>query len=227
MPVIVGKKPELELDYVLHRLRIGKEQFEKNKRISGSVLKAMEEAGSLVKPVLFYKQLSITEAAEKSITLEGGLRIESDFVAQKLADAKSVLVGIITIGKDLEERVKNIDDSEGLTYKYILDALAIIHIDSAGKDFFKSLEPVLKEKGLYMGTAMGPGETHGWAVAEQHKLFDALSDEVEGVSITKDNILIPAKSGSFAAGLFDRPVKSGSNCDYCSARERCTFRNTD
>jgi hypothetical protein len=64
-------------------------------------------------------------------------------------------------------------------------------------------------------------------VDEQAVIFKLLDAGRIGVSLTPSLVMRPIKSLSLIVGLGSGPlgVEGGSNCDFCTIRERCAYRH--
>lgn len=229
LPVFRGQKVILDLDYVLHRLNVTHAQFERNRRLAKALTRGVNEIGELAHPAFFYKEKQILDISPDRVQLEGSYVLESDLLSEKLSNAQTVLVGIVTIGRALEDWAKAAKIQNGLTYAFAFESLALVAIDMAGKDFLLKIEKNLKKKGLYLGVPLSPGESAGWTIRDQRTIFEMVEDEVEGVSITDTDLLLPKNSASFAIGVYDHPVREEgeTNCTYCSMRDRCMYRKKE
>jgi hypothetical protein len=229
LTVFFGKKVALDLDYVLHRLNMTQAQFQRNRRLAEALAKGLREIEELAHPTFFYKEKRILTISPGQVQLEGSYVLESNLLSDKLSDAQCAFVGIVTIGKELEVRTKAAKIRNGLTYAFAFESLALVAIDMTAKDFFLTIEEELKEKGLYLGVPLSPGESIGWPIKDQRTIFEMVKDEVKGLSITETNLLLPKNSASFVVGVYDHPVREEgeTNCSYCSMRERCMYRKRE
>jgi hypothetical protein len=212
--------------YALHRLNLTQAQLQRNRRLQEALSGGIEEIQGITTPSLFYKEKNILRIAPPLVALEGGFTVESDLVCEKLSEALSVLVGILTIGSGLEERAREVKKRDGLTHAYAFESLALVALDMAAKEFFTGIEEDLEKRGRYLGVPLSPGETLGWNLEDQRTIYAMLEDEVEEITITDSHLLLPKNSASFVVGIYDYPVRreGETNCTYCSMRDRCAYK---
>jgi hypothetical protein len=225
LPVYFGEKVFLDLDYVKHRLKTTGERLERNKRLAEALKYGIGVVSELAEPAFFYQRRKIVSVSTRSITLEGPVSFNCELLAEKFSNAGSVFAGIMTIGDKLEKRGRELKSEKGLIYSFAFDALALIAMDMAAKDFFTSMEQGLGSENLFLGAPMSPGESRGWAIEDQGTIFSMLEREVENVTINEASVLIPKNSASFIIGVYDHPTRAenDTNCIYCSMREKCMY----
>ncbi|HMD88208.1 MAG TPA: hypothetical protein VKF38_03510, partial [Anaerolineaceae bacterium] len=90
---------------------------------------------------------------------------------------------------------------------------------------FSKLEYAAIDQGLHASTSLSPGESE-WPISEQSVLFSLVDAQQIGVSLTKTMLMTPMKSLSMIMGTGPGALGSegGSHCDFCTIRDRCTYR---
>ena len=78
---------------------------------------------------------------------------------------------------------------------------------------------------LHASASLSPGESE-WSVAEQAVIFSLVDAREIGVTLTESLVMSPVKSLSLIMGIGPGPlgVEGASNCDFCTIRERCSYR---
>jgi len=226
LPVLKVNNPEVDIEYVKHRLKMGENLRSGNNNFDQIIRTCIKEAAPLANPVFYYRIVRIEKIGKDSVRLADGLCFNSSFLSRKPGEAKKVLVGVFTIEPELEERGRELREEKGLMHSFICDALGIIIMDLATKEFIANIEKKLSFDIFYPGLPFSPGDTPEWQVEDQRKIFEYLEDEINGIKINEAGVLIPKNSASFIIGIYDHPVrKEGeSNCTYCSMREKCLYR---
>jgi hypothetical protein len=229
LPVFNGKKIVLDLDYVLHRLRISEEQQSRNVRF----IEALRDGIGVVRQnafsSVFYRVYAYNRSVEGRVDLDGFALNVGEVVSGKLIDAQSVLIGIATIGSGVEDMAREAKSVHGLTHSFALEALGAIALDMGMEEYFTCYDEKLALTGLYTGVPLSPGETEGWILEDQLTIYNALQGELVDVSISEALMLIPKNSVSFLVGIYDHPVKGEHEfpCDYCSMRDNCLYRRVE
>jgi hypothetical protein len=78
---------------------------------------------------------------------------------------------------------------------------------------------------LHASASLSPGESE-WSVAEQAVIFSLVDAREIGVTLNESMVMSPVKSLSMMIGVGPGPlgVEGASNCDFCTIRERCSYR---
>lgn len=226
MPVYRGNAVTLDLEHVLHRLKITDMQTARNKKFVEALKDGLELVHLLALPQVVYREQGYTLVPPDEIILEGSTVLKSGMVSGKLSDALHVMTGIATIGRGLEKKAQEIKQENGLTASFALEALAAIALDSAVEEFFTGFEAEHSNGGRYSGILMSPGETAGWLVEDQRTIYEMHREELPDMTITDACLLIPKNSISFLVGVFDYEVKKPEegHCSYCSMRDKCIYK---
>jgi hypothetical protein len=159
------------------------------------------------------------------MTVDGTTLKVGEVVGKNLDNAHACCIGIATIGTGVESEARTIKE-RGLLYSFALEALGAIALDAAVEEYFHHMENTLSASGNYLGVPLSPGETIGWPLEGQRRIFKLLQEELQDVTITESCLLVPKNSVSFLVGLYDHQVKEegDSHCNYCSMREKCLYR---
>jgi hypothetical protein len=229
LPVFNGKRITLDLDYVLHRLRLGEEQRSRNVRFVEALSDGIGVVRQNAEPSVFYREHAYSQRVEGRVDIDGFALNVGEVVSGNLIDAQSVLIGIATIGSGVEEKAREAKGVQGLTHSFALETLGAIALDMGIEEYFTRYDEKLATSGLFTGVPLFPGETEGWVLEDQLTIYNALQDELVDVSINQALMLIPKNSVSFLVGIHDHPVKGENefHCDYCSMRDNCLYRRVE
>ena len=226
MPMYNCHRIDLEFTHVLHRLHIDDADSARNKPYMEALDQGIPLVAQKAQPCICYRTYSFSCISQGAMKMDGVTLEPGDVVAGKLADAHSCCIGIATIGADVEDAARAIKEKT-LLHSFALEALGAIALDAALEEYFRHMESVCAESGDFLGVPLSPGETAGWPVGDQGTIYELLSEELQGVTITDSCLLIPKNSVSFIVGIYDHKVKEegDSHCNYCSMREKCLYRN--
>ncbi|MGE5140709.1 MAG: vitamin B12 dependent-methionine synthase activation domain-containing protein, partial [Rudaea sp.] len=183
------------------------------------------EALSLVEPAAVVEFYSVVQVLHNRVGLGGGRSLKGQDVARILGPAQEIAVGVATIGSALEARVAELFAGEEPARGYMLDVLGSAAVNNLVQQVCGRLGALALERGLPIGFPISPGDP-GWPLVEQRTLFELLPTETIGVDLTESCLMIPKKSVSFAVGLGKdiAPADQGSQCEICSLRETCRYR---
>ena len=214
--------PELELAEIWRVETGGKEPRHVVRELVESLI---PEARSLVQPAAVVEFFPVVDVLHHRVTLAGGRSLKGKDVAQILGPAQEVALGIATIGSALETRAAELFAADEPARGYMLDVLGSAAVSNLVQQVCGRLAAAAKERGLPIGFPISPGDP-GWPLAEQRTLFELVSAASIGVELTDSCLMVPQKSISFAVAIGGDIALAGqgSQCDICSLRETCRYR---
>jgi len=127
-------------------------------------------------------------------------RIRSTQVAKMLRSTDKVIVFMVTIGADLEEKVKQLMDDGNMTEAVILDAIGSETADAAAD---KLHHDVLKNLAQTAGCTITPRFSPGygdWPVTVQREILQVCGGSQIGISVNDSFLMQPRKSVSAVLG---------------------------
>jgi len=189
--------------------------LDKKKGFSNTAQELVELANSLIHPKAIYEVSYVDNKNEDTVDI-GSVKFTSRVLRVNLDKIGRVFPYIVTIGKELEERVASFDD---LLKQYCLDQIGNIVVEST----IKYLEDYLKRRyRIEQISIMSPGSLKNWPITQQKQLFSIFGnpEDLIGVRLTDSSLMIPKKSESGIC--FPTEVKFYS-CQLCP-RENCEGR---
>jgi hypothetical protein len=202
----------LDVEQVLKELHLNerREQFD-------VVHKLVEIANSIVQPKAICAMSYVDNKNEDTVDI-GGIRFTSRVLRINLDKVGKVFPYIITIGKELEDRIASFDN---LLEQYYLDEIGNVALYLIGN----YLEEHLKREyiiGQISSMYPGMGDLQDWPIAQQEQLFSLFGnvEELIGVKLTPSLLMVPRKSES---GIYFPTEVKFSSCRICS-REKCNDR---
>jgi len=186
---------------------------------------ALADARELVRPAVAWDLFPIREVRHQRLVLADGTQIGGGPVATVIAGASHLAVAVCTVGQALSERVSEYQ-RRGLRLRALfLDDLGSWAVDQVRQQLCRAIEADASARGWRASVALSPGESE-WSVADQAVIFRLLDTRPIGVTLTESLVMSPIKSLSLIAGIGPGPlgVEGGSNCDFCTIRERCAHR---
>lgn len=215
MTVIRDVKLNIEKEQVNLRLgRVGVRPVPHMLKLVDELLKMLPE---LMEPAFVYEVTKANgnhgKGTTASVTVPVGLQS-----ATRLAFAVS------TIGPGVEEQV-----SKYFAQKDALRALMLDHIGSiAARSLQQQAFEFIRNKEVLPGDkATNPLKPGGlcWHISAQRRIFELVSPQQIGVSLSSGAVMFPRKSGSMAIGIGPEAVAATPEtiCARCNLKEGCNF----
>ncbi|MBD3350184.1 MAG: hypothetical protein GF364_01705 [Candidatus Lokiarchaeota archaeon] len=191
--------------------------------------KAKKEIVTVVKPAVGWERFKIEEIHYNKILLENGVKIGGGPVSSVVQGAEELIIALCTIGQDLECKVKKYMQNNKMFLGIIMDGLGSWAVDSIKRQFIDWIKKELHSKEFFRtSVTLSPGESD-WGMQDQKIIFKLLKDEAAKMNVRlKDSLMmIPLKSLTFIMGIGKNKLgkESGTNCEFCSLKEKCRFRN--
>jgi hypothetical protein len=186
---------------------------------------ALAEAEALVSPALTWEAPRIREIRHEFVVLDSGQRIGGGPVTTVVGGAEELIVAVCTVGKPVSDRIAEHQRAGRMMEGFLLDSLGSWSVDLVRQQFCRWCEQDATDRGLRVSASLSPGESE-WSVKDQAAIFRVVDGTSIGVSLTESLVMSPLKSLSLIIGRGSRPmgVEGASNCDFCTIRDRCTFR---
>ena len=177
---------------------------------------------SLVKPVVYYRRLSITDFGPARVILTGGGRLDGSRLATYLAQASEVVVAVCTIGEELDRLVSR-SLAQDPVWALCLDGVGTAAIELLSDAAWLLWRAWAAEDGLNASSPLSPG-TSGWPVGPgQRDIFALLEPEAIGVRVESSGMMYPLKSISQVTALGSQVDPSLLRCDLCGGGGRCGY----
>jgi hypothetical protein len=186
---------------------------------------ALAEAPGLIHPAAVWDVFPIREFKHQRVILANGKRLTGGPVADVMAGATELLVGVCTVGAEINQRVTAEQKDGGRLLGMFFDSLGTWAVGQVRQQWFQQLEREFLDEGLHVSTPLAPGESE-WPVSEQAVLFSLVDAGCIGVTLAPSMMMYPLKSTSMIIGVGAGPLGSegGANCDFCTIRDTCTYR---
>ena len=149
-----------------------------------------------------YTILQIDKRNDSELTFkEIPFKIESAQVAKMLKQADQVALFMVTIGKNLEEQVKEFLRIQEPTRAFILDAIGSETADALANHLhWKILSKLAEKNGMTVTPRFSPGYGD-WSVTVQSQVHRACQGDRIGITVTDSSLMIPRKSVSAILGF--------------------------
>jgi hypothetical protein len=187
---------------------------------------ALADVRTLAAPAACWGSFPIREFLHEKIVLADGTRIGGGPVVEVTGGAEELIVAVCTIGPALDERIRQYAQDNEMVTMIFLDEMASWGVDQVRQQLCSLFDDEMAARGWRTSAPLSPGES-AWSVEDQPVLFRLLDVGKIGVTLTESKIMRPLKSLSMIMGTGSQPmgVEDASNCDFCSMRERCRYRD--
>lgn len=185
----------------------------------------LQEIKEIIQPAAVWERFPIKELKHERVVLANGLKLGGGPVVTVIGGAEELVAAVCTIGPEADGRIAHYQQHKDLFRALLLDELASWAIDMVRQELCRWLEEDLQRQGVRASAPLSPGESV-WSVKDQRIIFDLLDTGPVGVSLSDSMIMYPLKSLSLILGTGRQPmgVEGASNCDFCSIKERCSYR---
>lgn len=171
---------------------------------------ALDEARTLVRPAGVFRRMPGERFREVGLPDQRGPRL---------------VIGLVTVGAAIEERVAVATRGGEISRALVLDAAGSAAAEEAADRLCAHiLGPAYGRPVLRSGCRVSPGYG-GWPLTAQTDLFRLLPHDQIGVALLPSLMMVPTKSVSFAMWIGEdrMPVRGLSGCGHCLL-ERCDYR---
>ncbi|SHF26745.1 Vitamin B12 dependent methionine synthase, activation domain [Mariniphaga anaerophila] len=136
-------------------------------------------------------------------------------ISARLKKATKVAVFVCTAGAGISELSKQKAAEGDDMMAYILDVIGSVTVDKTAEKIQKKIQAEIEPSGLNITDPFSPGYCN-WSVAEQHKLFALLPNNICGISVSDTSLMFPIKSISGISGIGELCKRTGYQCEWCS-----------
>jgi hypothetical protein len=179
----------------------------------------------LIEPAAVWEAFPIREFRHERLVLADGTKIGGGPVATVVAGAADLVVGVCTIGSAISQRISEQMRGDQRLRAMFLDDLGSWAVDQVRQQLCRRIESDAASRDWHASASLSPGESE-WSVAEQGVIFSLVDARKIGVTLNESMVMSPVKSLSLIVGTGPNAlgVEGASNCDFCTIRERCSYR---
>ena len=198
--------------------------------LEDSVRECLVQAGELISPQAVYELLPVVELGPDWVEVQakagGRARLTVGPKSELLEPAEMVLVGVTTIGHELDDAVKRLNKQGDIYSGYVLDCVGVSILAQAGKALDRLAEQEAARRGWGVGRRLAPGSLPGWDLADQKVLAGLVLAGQDAVSVSDAGVLWPFKSATSLIGMGPgfTSGRVGRICHMCSQRDTCWSR---
>lgn len=179
----------------------------------------------LLEPAIAYEIYPISKVDHHQLSLACNVALHGPLLPSVLSNAEELATVVATIGLKVEKQVTDyLGRSEPLR-GLLLDGIGNAAVVSLTEEVCKLIKGVALVRGYQASSPFRPGMP-GFPITAQWQLFQLVSAEQIGVSLTKLGIMVPLKSASMVIGL-GRQVTIWTQaqvCARCHLSKSCHYR---
>jgi len=231
MPILDKWNLELTIDDVLRAQGADPDVI---RRRRPGLVKSTEEAivrwMPILQPRVLYERYPVRSLVHERLDLvahnsdHGKYYLSGSLIAQHLARAEAVVLILCTIGRELDNTVSSIFNTDPMM-ALALDGVGSAAVENLALQACNYIEIQAKEAGLKTTMPINPGMV-GWPVdVGQPQIFSLLDCEAVQVSLTDAWMMVPNKSLSMVLGVGSEVTVTGSTCEYCNLKGVCNYQN--
>jgi len=184
-------------------------------------LKLIETTG--ISCTVRIKQISFSS---KRVDLESNFSLNLNHsIIHLLRGTTDLVLGVVTIGNALEDKVSELFSQGEYPRAIALDAVGTVSV-RALRDYMNSLLcQETKEQNLQTTKYFSPGSAD-WDISQQKNIFQMIPVDKIGVKLTESYMMVPQKSLSWITGIGKNMTLSSKDehsCQICQATN-CQFR---
>ncbi len=179
-----------------------------------AVTRAREILLSRAEAVLLMRRVSILARSDDEVQLEHGATLRGAMPPRVLAGAEEVICFVGTLAGFSAE-------SDDMMEEYFIDTWGSAYIEAAQARLAGEVQDALAKEGNMRTHLWCPGQ-HQFELANQAALFQLLSPEDVGCTLTKRFMMMPTKSVSGIMGIVPLGTEGLLRpCDFCRFRPTC------
>jgi len=231
MKIIKNIKLKIDEDEVLRYQGYSKNKVKKPSEVILQITREEIVRGhSLFKPKGIYSSVKIKQISfsDGKVDLKSGFSLNfSNSIINLLRGASSLVLGLVSIGSSLENKVSEFFTQGEYPRAVTLDAVGTVAVESLSRDIRNLVCQEANEQYLKTTRYFSPGYGD-WDISQQKDIFKIIPTNKIGVSLTESYMMVPQKSLSWIIGIGKNITISSKNdhsCQICQATN-CQFRKT-
>lgn len=229
MKIIKDVRIKIDEEEVLRYQGYHRNKAEKTSEIILPITREEIEQGyHLFEPKVIYFKLMVKKITSKGrINSENGFSLDfSNLIINLLKGSSYLVLGVVTIGSSLENKVSEFFSQGEYCRALALDAVGTVAVENLSRYVRNLVYQEAKDRNLQTTRHFSPGYSK-WDISQQKNIFRIIPADKIGVKLTDSCMMIPQKSLSWVVGVgknITTPSKEeGHSCKTCQA-ENCQFR---
>ncbi len=192
----------------------------------------IEQSYCLFEPKGIYSSVKIKQisfsASGGRVDLKNGFSLNfNNSIINLLKGASYLVLGVVTIGSSLENKVSEFFTQGEYPRAIALDAVGTVAVESLSRYIRNLVCQEAKEQYFKITRYFSPGYGD-WDISQQKDIFKIIPTNKIGVSLTESCMILPRKSLSWIIGIGKGVIISSEErdaCKICKAKN-CRYRKT-
>jgi len=231
MKIIKNIKLKIDEEEVLRYQGSHNNKLKKvNKTIMKITREEIERGYNLFEPKGIFSPVKIKQISfsDGRVDLKNGFPLNfSNSIINLLKGTSYLVLGVVTIGSSLENKVSEFFTQGEYPRAIALDAVGTVAVESLSRHIRNLVCQEAKEQYFKTTRYFSPGYG-GWDISQQKDIFKIIPTNKIGVSLTESCMILPRKSLSWIIGIGKNitiPSKDNNSCQICQAKN-CQYRKT-
>ncbi|MEA3359182.1 MAG: hypothetical protein U9R17_07235 [Thermodesulfobacteriota bacterium] len=229
MPVLTDIRIEFDAEEIILSLQKGRKP---SQTLLSETKKSILEAKNLLRPAIVYDWFKILRIVENQVILSAEnpdqeIKLNIGQHIDLIKKAELAMISVVTIGSNLDERVRALNRSGENLSGYLLDSIGVVALSKIREIVTKMVQREAYKQSWGIGPILGPGSLAGWPLSGQADLCALLPIEQIGVYLNETSVLVPLKSASAikCIGPEYGPMDIVSVCQLCTHKDTCWRRH--
>ncbi|WP_411679794.1 ASKHA domain-containing protein [Clostridium thailandense] len=203
---------------------LGYKDCQPGEEIIEAIREEIKACRNYLNPVVYYEKINIKSIENSKVILENGISLSGEFISRKLKECKYIISAVTTLGREIDERIKEGFDGDDYLRGMIMDNIGIAALTYVDKLFWISMVGNIEGSNIGITEKLSPGDKE-WQLEEQKKLFQCIDKNFTKVKLTESLLMTPIKStsGIFGFGENIGITKSEHLCSECKLKS-CSYR---
>jgi len=231
MKIVKDIQLKIDKDEVLRYHGYSKKKVKNpNQSILQITEEEIERGYNLFEPQGIYSSTKIKQISfsDGRVDLKNGFSLNfSNSIINLLKGTSYLVLGVVTIGSSLENKVSEFFTQGEYPRAVALDAVGTVAVESLSRYIRNLVCQEAKEQYFKTTRYFSPGYGD-WDISQQKDIFKIIPTNKIGVSLTESCMILPRKSLSWIIGIgkdIGMLLKEKDACKICLA-ENCQFRKT-
>ena len=219
--------PDLDItpDMVMHGQGADPEIIRRrNPKLYEKAVQAVQVGVPMLQPFVWIRSSFVTASDNQRILLADGYSLIGNGIVRSLGKAEIILLGVYTIGNQLEVFGKGIWESDPLL-SLALDGLGTIAVDQLSARTCNMIRGYYSQNDNLGFFHMSPGGLNWPLETGQLQIFNYLNPPPDKIRILPEGQMVPRKSISMAMGIGKDIKVNGRACDSCSMKDHCLYQS--
>ena len=225
MKIIKNVKLKIDEEEVLRYQGYSKKKVKNpNQSILQITEEEIERGYNLFEPQGIYSSTKIKQISfsDGRVDLKNGFSLNfSNSIINLLKGASYLVLGVVTMGSSLENKVSEFFTQGEFPRAIALDAVATVAIEALSKYVRNLICQEAKDRNLQITRYFSPGYGD-WDISQQKDIFKIIPTNKIGVSLTESCMILPRKSLSWIIGIGKGVIISSEERDACKI---CKLKN--